>query len=81
MSFAIVSIVGNLTRPPEQTAFASGKTRTTFVVAVYVRSRNTEKPSDGADFYSGGMGQVRRVSHDVPVQRKSGNCQRAVSDG
>lgn len=51
MSFAIVSIVGNLTRPPEQTAFASGKTRTTFVVAVNVRSRNAEKPSDSADFY------------------------------
>ena len=51
MSFAIISVVGNLTRPPEQTAFASGKTRTTFVVAVNVRSRNAEKPSDSADFY------------------------------
>lgn len=51
MSFANVSIVGNLTRPPEQTAFASGKTRTTFIVAVNVRPRNMEKPSDSADFY------------------------------
>ncbi|HEY9677092.1 MAG TPA: single-stranded DNA-binding protein [Drouetiella sp.] len=50
MSFAIVSIVGNLTRPPEQTSFSSGKTRTTFVVAVNVRAK-TEKPSDSADFY------------------------------
>jgi single-strand DNA-binding protein len=50
MSLATVSIVGNLTRPPEQTSFASGKTKTTFVVAVNIRSR-FEKGPDSADFY------------------------------
>jgi single stranded DNA-binding protein len=50
MSFANVSIVGNLTRPPEQTQFASGKTKTTLVVAVNVRSR-FEKGPDSADYY------------------------------
>ncbi len=50
MSLANVSIVGNLTRPPEQTSFASGKTKTTFVVAVNIPSRFDKGP-DGADFY------------------------------
>lgn len=49
MSIANISIVGNLVRAPEQIYFASGKTKTTIVVAVNVPSRT--KGADNADFY------------------------------
>lgn len=50
MSLANISIVGNLTRPPEQMCFASGRVKTTLVVAVNGPNR-TNKEGNVADFY------------------------------
>lgn len=47
MGLANISIVGNLVKAPEQTQLASGKLKTTFVVAV-----NHSKESESADFYN-----------------------------
>jgi len=50
MSLATISIVGNLVRAPEQMFFASGRTKTTLVVAVNgPKSQKTEEST--ADFY------------------------------
>jgi single-strand DNA-binding protein len=54
MSLANVSIVGNLTRVPEQTFFVSGRTKTTLTVAVNRPDRNkqsSQQASSTADFY------------------------------
>jgi single-strand DNA-binding protein len=57
MSLANVSIVGNLTRIPEQTFFVSGRTKTTLMVAVNRPDRNKQSQSQSqaqgttADFY------------------------------
>ena len=50
MSLANISIVGNLVKPPEQMNFASGKTKTTFTVAVNSFGRPA-RGGDTADFY------------------------------
>jgi len=50
MSLANISIVGNLARAPEQMYFASGRVKTTLVVAVNGLHR-TNKESNIADFY------------------------------
>jgi len=47
MGLANISIVGNLVKAPEQIQLASGKLKTTLVVAV-----NHSKESESADFYS-----------------------------
>lgn len=53
MSMVNVSLVGNLARAPEQICFASGRVKTTLVIAVNSISaqKNSEKSSDKADFY------------------------------
>jgi single-strand DNA-binding protein len=54
MSLANVSIVGNLTRVPEQTFFVSGRTKTTLMVAVNRPDRNksqSQPQATTADFY------------------------------
>lgn len=54
MSMVNVSLVGNLVKAPEQVCFASGRIKTTLIVAVnYPKSvsGNNERPTDGADFY------------------------------
>lgn len=50
MSLANISIVGNLVKPPEQMHFVSGKTKTTFTVAVNGFGRPA-RGGDTADFY------------------------------
>ncbi len=50
MSLVNVSIVGNLVRSPEQMFFASGRVKTTMVVAINNPPRNG-RPADTADFY------------------------------
>lgn len=50
MSLANISIVGNLARAPEQMYFASGRVKTTLVVAVNGPNR-TNRESNIADFY------------------------------
>ena len=47
MGLANISIVGNLVKAPEQIQLASGKLKTTLVVAV-----NHSKESESADFYN-----------------------------
>jgi single-strand DNA-binding protein len=53
MSLANISIVGNTVKAPEQTVFASGKTKTTIIVAVNSPRRPTDnqQAKDHADFY------------------------------
>ncbi len=53
MSMANVSLVGNLVKAPEQVCFASGRVKTTLVVAVNNPNRgsNQERMPDTADFY------------------------------
>lgn len=51
MSLANISIVGNLTRVPEQTFFVSGRTKTTLIVAVNRPDRNKQSQATTADFY------------------------------
>lgn len=53
MSLASVSIVGNLVRAPEQMCFASGRVKTTMVVAINNRqkTKNGGKPNETTDFY------------------------------
>ncbi|HEY9787397.1 MAG TPA: single-stranded DNA-binding protein [Candidatus Obscuribacterales bacterium] len=51
MSLANVSIVGNLVRAPELMRFASGKVKTTLVVAVNHFRKETKETSESADFY------------------------------
>lgn len=50
MSLVNISIVGNLTKPPEQMYFASGRTKTTLVVAVNGPARQGRE-GNTADFY------------------------------
>lgn len=50
MSLATISIVGNLVKPPEQMYFASGRVKTTLVVAVNGVGRGP-RAADSADFY------------------------------
>ncbi len=50
MSLVTISIVGNLVKPPEQMYFASGRTKTTMVVAVNGSGRGA-RAADTADFY------------------------------
>lgn len=50
MSLVNISIVGNLVRAPEQMYFASGRVKTTMVVAANCPPRNG-RPADSADFY------------------------------
>jgi single-strand DNA-binding protein len=55
MSLANISIVGNLVKAPEQMCFPSGKTKSTFTVAVNrphrTNSNNANAKGDGADYY------------------------------
>ena len=52
MSMVNVSLVGNLVKAPEQVCFASGKVKTTLVIAVNSQTRQSiEKGGDSADFY------------------------------
>lgn len=52
MSLVTISIVGNVVKPPQQMCFASGRVKTTIVVAVDAPSRlKTDKPFNGSDFY------------------------------
>lgn len=54
MSLVNVSIVGNLVRAPEQTCFASGRVKTTLIVAVNGPNRQpkgAEKGNESTDFY------------------------------
>ncbi len=51
MSLANISIVGNLTRLPEQTFFVSGRTKTTLMVAVNRPDKNKQSQGTTADFY------------------------------
>lgn len=48
MSLVTVSIVGNLVKPPDMTHFASGRVKTTMVVAVNTKGKTS---SERADFY------------------------------
>jgi len=50
MSLVTVSIVGNLVKPPEQMYFASGRLKTTMMVAVNNPGRGGKK-AESADFY------------------------------
>ena len=50
MGLVNIAIVGNLVRPPEQMYFASGKVKTTMVVAINHPSRSN-KGTETADFY------------------------------
>lgn len=50
MGLVNISIVGNLTRSPEQIQFASGRVKTTMVVAVNHPSRSN-KGTEAADYY------------------------------
>jgi len=50
MSLVNISLVGNLVRPPEQMYFASGRVKTTMVVAVNNPPRNGRN-AETADFY------------------------------
>lgn len=50
MSLCSISIVGNLVRPPEQVYFASGRTKTTILVAVQSGGR-ASKTTETTDFY------------------------------
>lgn len=49
MSLVNISLVGNLVKPPEQMYFASGRVKTSFIVAVNKPGRG--KTVDTADFY------------------------------
>ena len=51
MSLANVSIVGNLTRQPEQTFFSAERVKTTLIVAVNTPSRGNKSEGKTADFY------------------------------
>lgn len=51
MSLANVSIVGNLTRQPEQTFFSAERVKTTLIVAVNTPSRSSKAEGKTADFY------------------------------
>ncbi|MBY0360157.1 MAG: single-stranded DNA-binding protein [Candidatus Obscuribacterales bacterium] len=52
MSMVTVSLVGNLVKAPEQVCFASGRTKTTLVVAVnYHKGGGVNSGTDCADFY------------------------------
>ena len=53
MSLVNISIVGNLAKAPEQTCFASGKVKTTLIVACNSphRGKSGERQFDKADFY------------------------------
>ena len=53
MSLANISIVGNAVKAPEQTVFASGKAKTTIIVAVNSprRPADNNQAKDHADFY------------------------------
>ncbi len=50
MGLANISIVGNLVKAPEQIQLASGKLKTTLVVAVNHATKKNE--SESADFYN-----------------------------
>ena len=50
MSLVTISIVGNLVKPPEQIYFASGRVKTTMVVAVNGSGRGP-RAAEIADFY------------------------------
>ena len=50
MSLCTISIVGNLVKPPEQMYFASGRTKTTILVAVN-HAGKAGKTIDATDFY------------------------------
>jgi len=50
MSLVNISLVGNLSRPPEQMCFASGRIKTTLFVAINNPPRNG-RSADQADFY------------------------------
>lgn len=51
MSLANISIVGNLVRDPEQFQFASGRSKTTLVIAVNSFAFNKSKKEKITDFY------------------------------
>lgn len=54
MSMVNVSLVGNLVREPEQVCFASGRIKTTIVVAVngpHRNSNNEQTSENSTDFY------------------------------
>ena len=50
MSLVNISLVGNVVRPPEQMYFASGRVKTTVVVAINNPPRNG-RSAEVADFY------------------------------
>ncbi len=67
MSLVNVSIVGNLVKAPEQTCFASGRIKTTLVVAVNSPNRlqkGSERGADTADFYKvEAWGRLGELAH------------------
>src|SRR5579885_3848979 len=50
MSLVNISLVGNLVKPPEQMYFASGRVKTSFIVAIN-KKPGRGKSLDTADFY------------------------------
>lgn len=51
MSMVNVSLVGNLVKAPEQVCFASGRVKTTMVVAVNSQNKQSAEKGESADFY------------------------------
>lgn len=64
MSLVNVSIVGNVVKPPAQTCFSSGNTKTTLIIAVNNPGKKADKPNATAEFFRvEAWGKLGEVAH------------------